>query len=157
MMLWCYIHIVTTLHRIPPLSKGVFGIGGSHWPDIAQHYYCVHAPLSARWLWWVITPLAGEHVRGKVSFHSGVPLELVEALGGEDAVRRMEDCSPHTRALEKKSHTAAGGAGAEGRGGSWYDAGATISNRQIAVGLTLGVGVTLLGTFLGGLWTSKRN
>ena len=47
-------------------------------------------------MWKLISPLAGEHTRRKVSFSAGVPSELVAALGGEEAIGRLLRCSPHT-------------------------------------------------------------
>ena len=46
-------------------------------------------------VWKLISPLASEHTRQKVSFSKGVPADLIAALGGEEAVERLLRCSPH--------------------------------------------------------------
>lgn len=73
----------------------VFAVGQDHWPDLASRYFIIHAPFAASFLWKLITPLVGEHVKHKVSFDSGVPAELKRVLGGDAAVERMLECSPH--------------------------------------------------------------
>jgi hypothetical protein len=73
----------------------VFGIGNDHWPDLSSRYFVIHAPFAVHYAWKLIAPLASEGTRAKVSFCKGVPPELAAALGGEDAVQRMLECSPH--------------------------------------------------------------
>lgn len=73
----------------------VFSVGQDHWPDVSSRYFVIHAPFAVHYLWKLISPLAGEHTRQKVSFSKGVPPELIAALGGEGAVERMLQCSPH--------------------------------------------------------------
>ena len=47
-------------------------------------------------MWWkLLAPLMHEDVRRRVTISSGVPRELVDALGGEAAVTRLSECSPH--------------------------------------------------------------
>ena len=78
----------------------VFGVGGTHWPDIAAHYYVINAPYAACLLWKIIMPLAGDYVKHKVTISRGIPSELVEAVGGEAAFERMLHCSPHIDRLK---------------------------------------------------------
>ena len=75
--------------------RRVINVGQSHWPDLSNKYFVIHAPYMATFLWKVVTPLINEHTRHKVSFDGGVPAELLQAVGGEEAVERMLECSPH--------------------------------------------------------------
>lgn len=73
----------------------IMGLASTNWPGIAEHYVAINAPYTATLLWKLIAPLAGEHVKDKVTFSRGVPPELLSLLGGEAAVERMQQCSPH--------------------------------------------------------------
>ena len=81
-------------HHWATVSR-VFGVGQAHWPDVSGRYFIVHAPFAVHYLWKLISPLASEHTRAKVSFCKGIPAELIAALGSEQAVERMLTCSPH--------------------------------------------------------------
>ena len=73
----------------------VFSIGGRHYPGSMQACYVINAPYTASVLWKLLAPLMHEDVRRRVTISSGVPRELVDALGGEAAVTRLSECSPH--------------------------------------------------------------
>lgn len=76
----------------------VFSVGGNHFPGSMHKCYIINAPYAASLLWRLIAPLIKEAVRCKVTISSGVPSELVDAIGGDAAFRQMVECSPHVMA-----------------------------------------------------------
>ena len=70
--------------------------GQENWPGISSRYFVIFAPRTVHYLWKIVSPLVNEHTKTKVSFSKGLPPELVQALGGEEAVKCMLECSPHT-------------------------------------------------------------
>jgi len=68
----------------------VFSVGSEHYPDQLYRCFILNAPSVAMVAWRIISSFLSERVLHRVQISGGVPPELAEALGGDEAVRRMQ-------------------------------------------------------------------
>lgn len=72
----------------------IFAIGNEHYPDQLYRCFVLNAPSIATVVWRLLSAFLSERVLHRVQVSSGVPPELAEVLGGENAVERMLDLIP---------------------------------------------------------------
>ena len=68
----------------------VFSVGSEHYPDQLYRCFILNAPSVAMVVWRILSSFLSAHSLNRVQISSGVPPELAEALGGDEAVRRMQ-------------------------------------------------------------------
>ena len=67
----------------------ILTIGQAHFPESLYRCYVINAPWFITTCWRVIKLFVNERVQKKVVFSTGVPRELIDVLGGEEALQAM--------------------------------------------------------------------
>jgi hypothetical protein len=72
----------------------IFALGGEHYPEQLHRCFILNAPSVAMVVWRILSSFLNPRVLHRVQISSGVPQELAEVLGGDEAVRRMLELLP---------------------------------------------------------------
>lgn len=72
----------------------IFAAGAEHYPAQLDRCFILNAPSVAMVVWRILSSFLSERVLHRVQISSGVPQELAEVLGGDEAVRRMLELLP---------------------------------------------------------------
>jgi hypothetical protein len=76
------------------MLKRIFAAGAEHYPDQLYRCFILNAPSVAMLVWRILSSFLSERVLHRVKISGGVPRELADVLGGDEALRRMLELLP---------------------------------------------------------------